>query len=118
MNRIPEKLRAELAADPEYTRCSLQGYEPCDGRITWEHVFTFAGKQVQERWAIIPLCERHHGVGLYADQGTLNKRRNQWVALNRATDVELKAASKGMDFLRLRSHLNGVFESYSPPVGR
>lgn len=112
MNRIPERLRAALAADPAYEQCSLQGYGLCDGRITWEHVFTFAGRQIQKRWAIIPLCERHHAVGRYADAGTMDKNRNQWVAVNRATTAQLRAASKGMDYIRLRSWLNGKFGIY------
>jgi hypothetical protein len=32
----------------------------CSGRITWEHALTYAGKQIQARFAILPLCEYHH----------------------------------------------------------
>lgn len=55
----------------------------CEGRITIEHAFTYAGKQINELWALIPLCEYHHlGEGLI-------KRENQRIAVARATDEEL-----------------------------
>lgn len=88
MNRIPPKLKAELAADPEYKLCVLGDTFPdgmnCSGRITWEHAILYAGKQVQERWAIIPLCVYHHlGNGL-------NKRWNKQYAMSRATEEDKK----------------------------
>lgn len=115
MNRIPAHLREQLAKDPEYSRCSLRGYGECDGRITWEHAIIFAGKQVQKRWAIIPLCERHHAVGSHQDAGTMDKKRNEWVALNRAIDAELRELSKANDYIQRRSWLNGRFGKYVPP---
>jgi len=76
MNNMPKKLRDELANDAFYEKCSV-GNKDCKGRITWEHALYYAGKQVQERWAIIPLCWYHHlGGGLVKDF-------NEWVALNR-----------------------------------
>jgi hypothetical protein len=81
MHRIPPKLRRELSEDPYYQVCA-RGWEncsPCRGRITWEHAILYAGRQVQERWAIIPLCYYHHlGHGLV-------KRINIEIAMSRAT---------------------------------
>lgn len=82
MNNIPPKLRQQLADDPWMHYCARQSYE-CDGRITWEHAFIHAGKQIQERWAIIPLCWRHHLGDL------LDKELNQAIALANATDEDL-----------------------------
>ena len=82
MNKIPPRLRADMAADPYYQICCRRDGE-CSGRITWEHAFTFAGRQVQEKWAIIPLCWWHHlGRGL-------NKAINRIIAIGRATPEEL-----------------------------
>ena len=87
MSPIPQKLRKQLSEDPEYKICaramrSGHGGE-CRGRITFEHAILYANRQVQERWAIIPLCVYHHlGVGL-------NKRWNINYALSRATREEL-----------------------------
>ena len=82
MNNIPKKLREQLAEDLYYKRCARTN--GCRGRITWEHAFTYAGKQIQERWAIIPLCEWHHfGEGLW-------KAENQRIAMLRATEADRK----------------------------
>lgn len=87
MRKIPYQLRRELRRDPFYRRCSKAyiGFDSnCDGRITWEHAITYAGKQVNEWWAIIPLCEYHHSVGQkWQARGDLDKRFNEWVALSR-----------------------------------
>lgn len=81
MSPIPKKLRAQLAADPEYQVCARRSSE-CEGRITWEHALTYAGKQIQERFAIIPLCWYHHlGAGL-------DKRWNMKLAMSRATNAD------------------------------
>ena len=83
MRPIPPKLRERMAADPYYKGCARADFE-CRGRITWEHAFTYAGKQINEFWAIIPLCEYHHlGEGL-------NKAVNQIIAARRATKEDRK----------------------------
>lgn len=115
MNNVPKKLRQALATDPEYKVCALSQYGECDGIITWEHAIIYANKQIQERWAIVPLCERHHGVNRYMDFHTLDKDKNVWVALNRATDEELGRYSKVMDYRRMRKVLNAKFGEYKPP---
>lgn len=114
MNNIPLKLRKELANDDAYKSCSLIGHGPCDGRITWEHALYFKGKQIQKRFAIIPLCELHHGIGKYLDAGTSLKNLNVWVALNRATEVELKSISKVVNYTRMRDNLNEKYGVYNP----
>jgi hypothetical protein len=75
MNNIPKILRQELSLDPCYYICARKNND-CKGRITWEHALYFAGKQVQEKFSIIPLCWQHH-LG-----SKLDKRCNEWLALN------------------------------------
>jgi hypothetical protein len=83
MTPIPERIKRILEIDPYYHTCARSGSD-CKGRITWEHAIIYAGKQVQEKWAIIPLCEYHHlGKGL-------DKQINIFIALSRATPEELK----------------------------
>lgn len=60
MNNIPPKLRAEIAADPFYQRCCITGAMAKNTKIEWHHNLIFAGKQVQEKWAILPLVESVH----------------------------------------------------------
>lgn len=83
MHKIPTKLRKELSEDPEYKICARSG-TGCEGRITFEHALLYAGKQVQEKWAILPLCWYHHlGAGL-------DKRWNINYALSQATEADRK----------------------------
>lgn len=63
MRPIPKAMRAKLAEEPRMKHCVLElhsVYGPCDGRIEWEHVWTYAGRQVNEPWAIIGVCHNHH----------------------------------------------------------
>lgn len=113
---IPSKLKRELEASAEYYRCCLLGYHECGGRITWEHAIIFKGKQVQERWAILPLCARGHGVGKWMDAGTLDKEMNVWVALNRASEEDLWAISRVINYPRERMRLNNKYGVYVPPT--
>lgn len=114
------ELRTEVGSDPEYTRCALQGLQfgECQGRITREHALIFAGKKIQERWAIIPACAAHHGVDFFQDAPTeAPKEVRVWVALNRAEEVELLAVSRVVNYFRERDRLNAKFGIYVlPPI--
>ena len=113
MRKIPDKIKRQLELEPDV--CARQGDSPCGGRITWEHAIIFAGRQLNEQWAIIKLCERHHAVNTYQDCGELNKERNIHIALNRATDEELKAVSKSTDYIALRGRLNKKYKKLPQP---
>ena len=83
MNSMPLKLREELANDPYYQVCARSNAE-CDGRITWEHALYYIGSQIQEKFAVIPLCYYHHlGLGMH-------KKTNEWIAAGRATAEDRK----------------------------
>ena len=87
MRPIPPKLKAQIASDPYMRTCARLGLD-CNGRITWEHAFIYAGRQINEPWAIIPLCMYHHlGEGL-------NKKINKQIALSRATREDLQKYPK------------------------
>jgi hypothetical protein len=107
MRKIPTKLREEMADDPYYSVCSRYN-ENCGGRITWEHVFIYAGKQINEKWAIIPLCEKHHAVNRYQDAGLLDKEINQWISIQRATDEDLEKYPK-KDWKTLKVYLENKY---------
>lgn len=117
MNNIPQRLRKEIDRDPQYKICSLKGHGTCSGRITMEHTLIYAGRQIQEKWSIIPLCALHHEVDFFQDAHTMEKEKNVWVALNRATDDELIKYSKAVNYLRERRRLNEKYGLYvSPPL--
>lgn len=62
MNPIPPKLREEIAESGQNKGCALDygEYGYCDGVIQWHHVWTYASRQIQELWAIVGACAKHH----------------------------------------------------------
>lgn len=107
MRKISLKVKEQLLQEPQV--CSRRSDGSCKGRITWEHALTYAGKQIDEVWAIIFLCEYHHAVNNYQDNGNLTKKKNVWIALNRATDEELKKYSKAINLIEQRERLNKIY---------
>lgn len=109
MNNMPPWLRKDCASDPQYRTClrktALNDHvcrpRPLDGQlIEWEHAIIVAGKQLQEKWALVPICWYvHSGPGMV-------KEINVWLALNRATDDELRRVSRAVDYIRERERLN------------
>ena len=55
MREIPLKYRKELEADPFMKKC-IWTDETTD--ISWEHCWIYAGKQIVEPWATVPLARR------------------------------------------------------------
>lgn len=64
--------------DPFMHRC-IYDDEYCSGRVEWEHAFLYAGKQINEWWAIVGCCANTHHRGK-----KLDKKLNQYVGLTRA----------------------------------
>lgn len=86
---IPNKHRKIINSDPKYKVCARLSQE-CDGRITIEHAFKYQNKQINELWNYVPLCEYHHGLGKYHNNGGgLDKRENERIALSQATEEDL-----------------------------
>src|SRR4051812_31540430 len=98
MGKIPPKLKREILADPYYKHCARAFERDCEGRITFEHAIIFGGKQLNERFAILPLCEYHHAVGQHQEDGDLKKEINVWMVLNRASEEELQMITKAIDY--------------------
>lgn len=129
VSSIPQKLNKEMDADPFYTTCCLYGQSGhvCDGRLTRDHALIWAGQQINKRWAILPVCERGHGVDNFQDAGDTTKEVREWVALSRATDADLMALSgdvsvgplsKCLPMIRHKEYLSkkyGVYSRKMPP---
>lgn len=101
MRPIPKTLKDDIASDPYYKHCARRSGE-CEGRITWEHAWIYAGRQINEKWTIIPLCWYHHlGSGL-------NKEVNQYLSIVRASENDLRKYPKG-DWHQKRRYLVGKY---------
>jgi len=109
MPYIPLDLLQNVLKDPFYKKCARASEGGCSGRITFEEVILFSGRQIKSGWNVLPLCCRHHSVLQFQDAGLLDKEKNQWIALNRASEAELKAISKVKNWLKVREILNKKF---------
>jgi len=89
MRPIPSKLRQQLANDPRMKTCARSQEMGCRGSLTWEHSIIIAGRQLNEPWAILSLCEYHHSVNQYQDRGDLKKEYNRYLAYKQATIQDL-----------------------------
>ncbi len=117
MTPIPKKLREDLANDPYYQYCARKNLfgHTCSGRITWEHALIHKGRRLNTRFAIIPICECAHSVDNFQDGGEMNKEVHVWIALNRASEDELRGISEAVDYLALRERLNAKYGDYQEP---
>lgn len=114
----PKKMLAQMELDPYYKHCALKGFHGhfCGGRVTREHAIIYASRRLNEYWAIVPICAKGHEVDAFQDAHTMNKDLNRWVALNRATDIELRSISKAIDYIRERDRLNKIYGVYKAPI--
>lgn len=52
-------MRNEIAESGMNRFCAIEDCE-CWGGIQWHHVWIYAGRQINEPWAILGGCEGHH----------------------------------------------------------
>lgn len=109
----PISPRVKKILDERKQVCARRKDGGCAGRLTREHALTYANRQIDEAWAIIFLCARHHAVDEYQDGGDLQKEKNVWIALNQASDAELLKYSKVINYLRERARLNEQYGIYN-----
>ena len=108
MRKISDKVKRIVQARPQECARACDG--ACQGGMTWEHAIIYAGRQLDEAWAIVILCEYHHAVNNFQDGGDLQKEKNVWLAINQATDEELRAVSKSIDYIVLKERLNDKYD--------
>ena len=94
-----------MGEDLYYSRCCISG----SLRPEWHHQLIFAGRQVNEKWAIIPLSNRIHSLARLKHV----KEVLDWIMVNRATDEELLPYCKAINYIKLRETLNEKYGPYS-----
>lgn len=57
MRPIPASLKQRLLEEQDMETCCHCGRK---ADITWEHPWTYAGKQINEIWSVIPACRKCH----------------------------------------------------------
>jgi len=107
MRPIPPKLREEIAADPFMSRCAITG--STTEKIDWHHNLIFAGRQVNEAFAILPLSRSVHDRANDPDI----KEKLDWIMLNRATNEQLARYSRVVNYKARRDKLNEKYGAYN-----
>lgn len=105
MRPIPPSLRKEMEADLFYKKCCISG--STSEKIDWHHNLIFAGRQVNEKFCILPLAKSIH------DNIVKYKEKCNWIMLNRASDVELLRYSKATNYIKERERLNKIYGEYN-----
>ncbi len=84
-----------MLKDEFYQRCCLEdkncSYEKGHRKIEFHHHIIFGGKQLQEVWAILPVCSGYHHK--FARRKDLQEKLTR-ICVSRATSEELKKVSK------------------------
>lgn len=108
---IQANLRDRIANDPRMTTCIyVRNSAPnhlCRGRITWEHAWIYAGKQINEQWAIIPCCEAHNS------GEAMDKNYNRYIALSQANLEEVKQKYPKKDWGQELKKLKSMYERHN-----
>lgn len=104
MTPIPPKIRKKIGDDLYYKICAIVD-DDCMGRIQFHHVWIYRGKQIQEVFAILPVCEHHHDM---VKKSREIKGILELVSLQRATKEEL-GRYPNKDWRQITNYLNKKF---------
>lgn len=100
-----------MAADPFYLRCCISGDEGTrKDPIEWHHNLIYGGKQVQVKFAILPLKRSLHK----AANNKQLRAQLDWVMWNRASEEECRKYSKAVDYVMYLMALNMIYGKWSP----
>jgi len=100
---IPNKMREEMEADPFMKKCVWSG-EISKEKVSWEHCWNYAGRKINEKWAIVPLR-----VDLNVNISGNVKEYCRYVSLTRATNEDLEKYPK-KNWQQLKKYLNKKYE--------
>lgn len=105
MRPIPANIRKKIAADPFMSRCVWTG-ETQD--ISWEHPWIYAGHQIIDPWATVPLARRLNT----SSMPTEIKNYCRWISLCRASTEDLAKYPK-RDWIFEKRRLTKMFTGFS-----
>jgi len=104
---IPKPLLQEILADKYYKKCCLTGTTL--GKIDLHHNLIFGGRQVQEKFAILPV---HNDIHQYHQGITKEvKEKLNWVMVNRMSEYELNYYSKAVNYNQVKLELNKKYDN-------
>ena len=87
MRPISPKVKQALLNEKQ--ECYRKNEGTCKGRLTLDHVWIYAGRQIDEHWAILWTCAFHHDVDQFQGGGNLDRDLSKYVSLKKATTQDL-----------------------------
>jgi hypothetical protein len=97
MRPIPEQLKEEIQNDKYYKKCCL-----CPVRqVQWHHNLIFAGRQVNEKECILPICEVCHNKA----RNTEIREQLDLIMLTRMSPEQMQKYSKAVDLFQRYNYL-------------
>jgi len=94
-----------MSADKYYSRCCITG--STSEKIDFHHNLIFGGRQVNEKFCILPLAKSVH------DNIVKYKEICNWIMWNRATEAQILQYSKANNYTRERDNLNKKYGIYN-----
>lgn len=101
MRKIPKKLREDISKDPWMKKCIWSGDIT---NVSWEHCWLYQGRQINEKWAIVPL-RRDLNVNMRAEV----KEYCRWVSINRATEEDFDKYPR-TNWQQIKLYLNKKYD--------
>lgn len=98
MRTIPPKYKKIIEADPFMKKCVWTGETV---NISWEHPWIYAGKQIVEPWATVPLARRFNTSSMPLEI----KEYCRWIALGRAKMSEVVKNYPKFDWVKEKQRL-------------
>jgi hypothetical protein len=106
MRPIPAGLRGEMERDYFYQKCAVTQKPRTLVKVEWHHNLIYAGRQVNEKFCILPLSEEIH------DRARDSKVKEflNWIMTCRATREELEQYG----LTRMAETLQKKYGQYDP----
>ena len=105
---IPKRINDTLDCMPRMRVCPLADsqvmFGTCEGRLERHHVWIYAGRDIQELWAILSPCSKHHAM-VKTDRRV--KEALERISLEFATNAQLSKYPK-RGWQQLRKHLKAI----------
>jgi hypothetical protein len=104
---IPSKLNNELNEDSYYKKCCFYFDHSCFGKLERHHNLIIAGKQVQMKECILPLCQTVHDMA----RNTIIKEKLDLIMLERMTQDQRLSISKAINYEQRLKYLRNKYNS-------
>ena len=104
-------LLKKMTSDEWYSRCCITGERP----VQLHHAINFGSRSINEPFAIVPLSKKVHDM-VTPHNPAYDKEMEEKVmliALNRATDAEIRSISKVYNYFNLRQRLQEKYRDFA-----